>query len=1113
MQCDDLRFSRGMPSTRRVPGVAAVFCVCLGLGACSKDQPAKPDPGDFARLMNIGRAHVENRESAQAIAVLERAVQANEQSPQAWRNLGRAYLIDKTAEQAGNAINATTRALKLDSASAAANYLLALGLKRQEKYEAALPHFEEAVRLDPRTPALRFQLGRSLESMGRHDEAHTQFIETIQLDPMHRFAYYRLAAQARAKGDREGLQKYTLEFQRLKKLFGEQPDTVLEQCIHTEPESLSATPSQTITTATPAIDVRFVDTTAAAFPQPDSRSASLAAVLEVDQKGIPSLFVVASDGSWRMLRWSGAGGFAQISTGAGSPEWGSLASIIAADFYSEVPQKKKFAAKEDVLNDVFLIGPAGAALLEQVQPGQFENRTASSGMGEVSGTRGQWADYDHDGDLDLLVAGPDRISLLQNNGDRSFEDVTEQVGINPAGVSTDAVAVDLDGESAVDLIIARGDQPTQVFLNQRAGKFKPMPQPPGPWPRARRVFADDLDNDGVIDLLLMTSSGITIMYDQGAGRSRIEFTGFEASSATLIDYDNDGWLDIAVAGQKGLRLWRGSGDRRFEETSEAVGINTWQDRPVKDLIAADVDGDGDSDLLVLGEQGLSFLKNEGGNSQPQLKLRLVSILTNPTCLGAKLEIRDRDRLVSRLVTRLPIEIGLGGIEQMDTVRVVWTNGVVDNKLDVVQSAEPIRLVEKMVEAGSCGFLFAWNGSGFDFVTDTLGNSPLGLSLKRNVLLDADPDEFVLIGHEKDLASRGGKYVFEMAECYREVLYVDQVHLVAVDHAVADEVFANDKLMPAPFPKSRLWQLESMQPASLALGDDGIDRTEAVQAIDGQFAPPGPPMQIRGMCQPMALTMQFDATEPGQYMLALTGWLRYGSASVNIAMSQNNSLSIIPPKLEIEQADGTWQPIDAVVGMPAGKTKTILCPLGELEGGPCRLRLTTTFEIRWDRIAIGRTAEPIDDLKVQTLAPDRASIHWLGFPEMKSDAPGHPITPDYANRSDQPPWREVPQGWCTRYGDVTALLSDRDDQLVILNSGDSVSLEFDSTQLQPVPPGMARSFFFYSVGWDRDMDHNVVGGDQVLPLPAGTTSDSVEPEAWRIEYNTRWVPRDRFKEPV
>lgn len=133
----------------------------------------------------------------------------------------------------------------------------------------------------------------------------------------------------------------------------------------------------------------------------------------------------------------------------------------------------------------------------------------------------------------------------------------------------------------------------------------------------------------------------------------------------------------------------------------------------------------------------------------------------------------------------------------------------------------------------------------------------------------------------------------------------------------------------------------------------------------------------------------------------------------------------------------------------------------------------------------------------------ADLNFRGFSEIKSRAPGHPQTPAYEKVSARPPWRTTPQGWCTRYGDVLDLAKARDNRLVLVNAGDALKLRFDARALPLVTKGKVRTYFFYSAGWDKDADHNVVAGDQVEPLPVGAGG------AWCVEYNTRWAPADRF----
>jgi hypothetical protein len=503
-----------------------------------------------------------------------------------------------------------------------------------------------------------------------------------------------------------------------------------------------------------------------------------------------------------------------------------------------------------------------------------------------------------------------------------------------------------------------------------------------------------------------------------------------------------------------------------------------------------------------------FLRNDGGSANGQFKLRLVGTKTNPLGLGTRVEVRAGEFRAARTVSGLPIEIGIGRNRRLDSVQTVWANGVVDNQIDVALKPEPMTLVEKNLATGSCPYLYAWDGRGFRFVTDLLGNSPLGLSLRRGEVLAADPEEIVLIGTKKNLRPRRGFYELEVTEELREVLYLDSAKLLAVDHPPEVEIHSTDKLGPPPFGPSELWALRSPKPLRRATGDDGLDRTEAARAIDGVFAEPGQPLPppLRGQCEPLVLTMDFGMLDTARpLVLALTGWIQYGDASANIASSQNASRPVIPPRLDVEETGGAWTPLNVVVGMPAGKNKTILCDLaGKLPHGAKRLRLVTTFELRWDRLALfERSAEA--EIGRHEVLPDSAELRFRGFSEIKSRAPGHPQTPAYEKVFARPPWRTTPQGWCTRYGDVLELVRSRDERLAILNAGDAATLRFDAKALPPVASGRERTFFFHSVGWDKDADHNVVEGDTVEPLPVANGTDRA------AEFNSRWVRKDHFSQ--
>ncbi|MCH7592239.1 MAG: VCBS repeat-containing protein [Planctomycetes bacterium] len=1079
--------NRYLPASPGAPGSAGRLCrffalvtiACVWTSGCERGGT-----DDFIPLMNRGKAYLENRDSKNAIEVLSRAVRLQPKSAEALRNLARAHRL---ANQPREALAALHRVDGAQADSATTQYLTALTLMRLSRFEEAVVHFGRAVSLDPDSATLRFQLAGAFQAVGNHDMAREQLQATVRLDPLHASAHFRLASDARKAGDAELFQRHQLEFARLRKLFGDETRSAeaLEICEYTAPESAPIIAGGKATPTTKGIEIQFVDATDSVLPNPSDRVATAAAVLDVNEAGEATVFIAGAGGELGLLRFGVGGTVTRSAITTNLPASFTPSGCAIGNFHDDVPTGTKYDRTMHAFNDVALFGPTGLRLLKRVGPNEYRDVTESAGLANVPADRVRWVDYEHDGDLDLAVTTGERFTLWQNNGDGTFRDVTADVGLDAANGASDILAVDLDADVAVDLILARGSESTLVYENQRAGRFAGMSEPPGPWPAASRVVADDLDNDGRPDVVLLSGHVATVHFSKTPTRSRIELSGLDLTGAVLLDYDNDGLVDLGVFGRSSaasdagsIRLFRNTDrDTSWHDATETTGLAVLDLPPIVDVVPFDFDIDGDSDLLIVtAGGGLRLLRNDGGDANGRLTIRLSTVKTNTTGIGTHIELRDRSWWVTRSVTGPVINVGLGGRKHVDSVQTVWSNGVVDNQVDVSVTSKPLTIVEKNVAVGSCPFLYAWDGHRFRFITDILGNAPIGLSLSRNVILPADPSEFVMIGNAKQFPPHEGAYTVLVTDEFREVLYLDQAKLIAVDHAPGVEVHTTDKLMAPPFPPSELWAMREAKPLRSAVGDDGMDRTEAVRRLDGRFSRPGCPLPppYRGMCEPMALTLDFgplDASRP--LVLGLTGWLQYGDASVNIAMSQNEGLTIINPLLEVEAPDGTWHEIDANAGMPAGKTKTILCDLtGRLPVGARRLRLTTTLEIRWDRIALFERL-PLPHSDVHEMVPAHAELSWRGFSEIKQREPQHPTTPDFDVVSEYPPWRTALSGWCTEYGVVTELTTERDDRLVVVNSGDALRLEFDASRLRPTPAGMERTFFFYSFGWEKDGDHNVV----------------------------------------
>src|SRR5262249_48157255 len=155
------------------------------------------------------------------------------------------------------------------------------------------------------------------------------------------------------------------------------------------------------------------------------------------------------------------------------------------------------------------------------------------------------------------------------------------------------------------------------------------------------------------------SEKIECVFNGSTNNLTIPLGRFRVDSLALIDYDNDGWLDILAVGD-GLRLWRNIGRSGFRDVTLELGLDKLVKGKIDAVVAADFDNDCDTDLLVsVAGQGLQLLRNEGGSANKQLKLQLMGNRSNASGLGMRVEVTAGNWRTLRTVQRLPVEIGVG----------------------------------------------------------------------------------------------------------------------------------------------------------------------------------------------------------------------------------------------------------------------------------------------------------------------------------------------------------------------------------------------------------------------------------------------------------------------
>ncbi len=297
--------------------------------------------------------------------------------------------------------------------------------------------------------------------------------------------------------------------------------------------------------------------------------------------------------------------------------------------------------------------------------GSFADASVSSGLaGQLGGLNCIGGDYDNDGDVDILLLrgawlyddGQIRNSLLRNDGNGTFTDVTRQAGLAAPARPTQAAAWgDFDNDGDLDLFIGNesrldmpdstgGDYPSQLYRNNADGTFTDIADIAGVRNDryCKGVAVGDYDNDGDLDIYVSNIGANRLYRNDGDGT----FTDVAADAAVLepqthsfaawfFDYDNDGWLDLFVtaydarvedvaADALGLPsqatspcLYRNNGDGTFRNVTTETGL----DHPWLPMGAnfGDLDNDGFLDIyLATGDPDYqtlmpnAMLRNDAG---------------------------------------------------------------------------------------------------------------------------------------------------------------------------------------------------------------------------------------------------------------------------------------------------------------------------------------------------------------------------------------------------------------------------------------------------------------------------------------------------------------------
>jgi tetratricopeptide (TPR) repeat protein len=999
-----------------------------------------------------------------AFLLLVRAQQSEQPTGSArlaqYRNLGKAFYENPTTQKLAVEEFRLALALAPNSVREQVNYGLAL--LRAGETQQGIAALEKAQRTDPKVPHTWFNLGVALRKQGKQDEALAQFLDMERLVPDEPVTHYQIGSILKAKADLDGAIKEFEIAQRLNprlaaphfQLYGlyrkRRPQDAAEEL-----RVFQDLKKQQEGAAIPE-DMEWCAYAEIYDPIGESASAPLAPVVYRSET-IANGFIGATAGV-TAIDLDGGTRPSLIAWSAAGAKLFRDCRVGVADSGLEQLRDVVFIAPGDFDNDglpdLCVITTRGAELYRNVN-GKFRKQ---ADLATGSFRHAVWVDFDHDYDLDLILIG-DEPRLLRNNGSVGFSDESKRFPF-VKGRALQAVRFDLEPDTqGFDLIASYRDRPGVLYRDRLGGTY-----------------------------------------------SAVGLNGLPAGATNLIafDFNHDSRTDLAA--QPSLLLLNRAGELE-KSTPPAYPANG-------NFVATDFNADGHLDRAHLGADGaLTIDQDVTPNYGNWIELALTGVKNIKSAIGAKVEVKAGTSYEKQTYAGVPLVFRLGSHSNVETIRIFWPNGLIQNEIN-----QPVNRIlaikEKPRLAGSCPMIYTWDGDGFSFLTDVLGVAPLGASSGDGQFFETDHQEYVSVPGDA-LKEKDGAYEVRVTEELREVSFMDQIKLQAVDHPAAIDIVSNEKFKSPPYPEFRLFGVtHRIHPVS-AHDQSGADVLPKLLKRD--FIYPDFRRTQTAVAELHSLDLDFGKAATSNYgvnhaVLILDGWLDWPDGSTFLAASQEHK-DLIFPYLQVKDAAGNWKTVVQDMGMPSGRQKLMAVDLaGKFLSSSREVRIVTNLCLYWDEIFLieDGTAPPV---KLTTLPMQWADLHFRGFsraiiPENRMEGESF----DYNSVSATTMWNPTPGNY-TRYGDVRPLLSETDDRMAIMGSGDEIQLRFSAAGLPPLPEGWKRDFLLLVDGWAKDADANTAFSQTVLPMPFHAMSGYPYPagqsyphdpvhDRYQKEYNTR-----------